>query len=148
MSSVSLRPPLTRLAVRIGGHRLWTIRGQLPISNHMVTTQMLDRTFQALSDPTRRGILALLAEGDATVGQLAEPFPVSRPAISKHLRVLEAAGLVHRLADGRRRRCSFHAAPLQEASAWVNQYRKLWETQLQALSEYLEPKTPQPGEPG
>lgn len=108
----------------------------------MVTNVSLDRTFSALADPTRRGILALLAQGEATVGQIAEPFPVSRPAISKHLRVLERAGLVHRLADGRLSRCSLNAQPMRVAWDWVNAYRKLWEHQLAALSDYLETSAP------
>lgn len=100
---------------------------------------MLDRTFAALADPTRRHILASLAEGEATVGELARPLPISRPAVSKHLRVLESAGLVRRLPDGRMSRCVLDATPLRAAWDWVSEYRQLWEHQLQSLADYLEP---------
>lgn len=109
------------------------------IGNHMVTNQSsLDLTFGALADGTRRAILARLAAGEATVGELAAPFAVSRPAISKHLRVLERAGLVRRSRDGRVSRCGLDAAPMQDAAEWVDQYRRFWEQQLDALADYLE----------
>jgi DNA-binding transcriptional ArsR family regulator len=98
----------------------------------------LDRVFMALADPTRRAILARLSRGDATVGALAEPFAMTRPAVSKHLNVLESAGLVYRLTDGRVNRCLFEGAPLAAASAWVERYRRYWEGRLDALAEYLE----------
>ncbi|HUP20252.1 MAG TPA: metalloregulator ArsR/SmtB family transcription factor [Gemmatimonadota bacterium] len=105
----------------------------------MVThNRRLDRTFAALADPTRRAILARLARGEATVGQLARPFAVSRPAVSKHLRVLERAGLVRREREGRYRRCALDAAPMREAAEWVEKYRKFWEGRLDSLSRYLE----------
>ncbi len=105
----------------------------------MVTNdQQLDLVFGALADATRRQILARLAKGEATVGELAAPFEISRPAISKHLRVLERAGLVHRTRDGRLRRCELEAEPMREASAWVERYREFWEDRLDALAEYLE----------
>ena len=100
--------------------------------------QHLDRTFAALSDPIRRAIVARLARGDATVGELARPFAVSRPAISKHLRVLEKAGLVRRTPEGRISRCELDAAPMREAADWVERYRVFWEGRLDALSRYLE----------
>ena len=104
----------------------------------MVTNSAaLDRTFGALADPTRRSILARLADGEATVGELARPFDVSRPAISKHLRVLERAGLVERTRDGRVSRCSLDAAPMREAAEWVERYRRYWEDQLESLSRYF-----------
>ncbi len=104
----------------------------------MVTDHSLDRTFSALADPIRRAILARLAEeGEATVGELAEPFDVSRPAISKHLRVLERAGLVRRAKDGRVSRCELDASPMKEAADWVERYRTFWEGQLDSLSRYL-----------
>jgi DNA-binding transcriptional ArsR family regulator len=108
----------------------------------MVTSQ-LDLTFGALADPTRRAILARLAEGNATVGELADPFDVSRPAISKHLRVLERAGLVRRTRDGRVSRCGLDATPMRDAAAWVERYRGFWEGQLDALANYLERTPPQ-----
>lgn len=105
----------------------------------MVTSsRRLDLTFGALADPTRRAILARLAQGEATVGQLARPFDVSRPAVSKHLRVLERAGLVRREREGRYRRCALDAGPMRDAAEWVERYRKFWEGQLDSLSRYLE----------
>jgi DNA-binding transcriptional ArsR family regulator len=98
----------------------------------------LDRLFGALADPTRRAILERLAAGEATVGELAEPFAMSRPAISKHLDVLERAGLVHRIPDGRVNRCRFDADPLATAAAWVERYRRYWEGQFDALEKYFE----------
>jgi DNA-binding transcriptional ArsR family regulator len=107
----------------------------------MVTNiRRLDLTFGALADPTRRAILARLAEGEATVGELASPFAMSRPAISKHLRVLERAGLVRRATDGRVSRCELDASPMQDAADWVERYRTFWEGQLDSLSRYLERK--------
>ncbi len=105
----------------------------------MVTNQRrLDRTFGALADSTRRAILARLATGDATVGELARPFRVSRPAISKHLRVLERAGLVRRRRQGRVSRCALDAAAMREAAEWVERYRAFWTGQLDALARYVE----------
>ena len=97
----------------------------------------LDRTFAALSDPTRRAILARLAEGHATVTELAAPFDMSLPAISKHLRVLEQAGLVARTIDGRMHRLRLVAQPLHEAATWIGHYQQFWEQQLDALADYL-----------
>jgi DNA-binding transcriptional ArsR family regulator len=98
----------------------------------------LDRVFAALADPTRRAILARLAKGEGTVGELAAPFAISRPAVSKHLNVLEAAGLIHRMPEGRINRCHFDPEPLKAATAWVDRYRRSWEKRLDALAEYLE----------
>ena len=115
------------------------------IGNQMVTNsrpRQLDLTFGALADATRREILARLARGEATVGELAAPFEISRPAISKHLRVLERAGLIHRTRDGRVRRCELEAAPMREASEWVGRYREFWEDRLDALADYLENNRP------
>jgi DNA-binding transcriptional ArsR family regulator len=99
---------------------------------------VLDTTFGALADPTRRAILAHLARGEAMVTELAEPFDVSLPAISKHLRVLESAGLLEREIDGRVHRCRLAAEPMKDAAAWIAQYRAFWETQFDALATYLE----------
>jgi len=105
----------------------------------MVTnSHELDLIFAALADPTRRSILERLAESNVTVGELARPFEISRPAISKHLRVLERAGLVQRTRDGRLSRCGLDAAPMRDAAEWVEKYRVFWESQLEALSRYLE----------
>jgi len=98
----------------------------------------LDATFAALADPTRRAILARLAEGDASVMELAEPFAMSQPAISKHLRVLENAGLISRSRDGQKRPCRIEAEPLQEANAWIETYREYWEHNFARLDDLLE----------
>jgi DNA-binding transcriptional ArsR family regulator len=88
---------------------------------------MLDATFGALADPTRRAILARLAKGDATVNELAEPFRMSLPAVSKHLKVLERAGLIARGRDAQRRPCRLEAGPLKEVAAFAERYRRHWE---------------------
>ena len=100
----------------------------------MVTNdRQLDSVFGALSDGTRRAILEMLADSDRTVGELARPFEISRPAISKHLRVLERAGLVRRTPEGRISRCALDAEPLKHAADWVDHYRDFWEGRLDAL---------------
>ena len=102
-----------------------------------VTAKTLDRTFSALSDPTRRAILRILANGERTVTELAEPFRISLPAISKHLRVLEKAGLLKQEKDGRIHRCHIVARPLRDASEWIAHYRQFWEQSFDRLDEYL-----------
>lgn len=104
----------------------------------MNTPARLDATFAALADPTRRAILARLALGEATVGELGEPFAMSQPAISKHLRVLELAGLIRRGRDAQRRPCRIEAAPLAEANAWLERYRQLWEMRFDDLDRLLD----------
>ena len=103
----------------------------------MIRTAQLDATFAALADPTRRAILARLALGEASVAELGEPFAMSQPAISKHLKVLELAGLVRRGRDAQRRPCRLEAAPLAEANAWLERYRALWESRFDALDTLL-----------
>lgn len=98
----------------------------------------LDATFAALADPTRRAILARLAGGEASVMELAEPFAMSQPAISKHLKVLERAGLISRSRDAQRRPCKIEAAPLADATRWLERYRELWEARYQRLDGVLE----------
>ena len=98
----------------------------------------LDATFAALADPTRRAILARLASGDASVTELAEPFAMSQPAISKHLRVLEHAGLISRGRDAQRRPCRIEARPLAEANGWLEGYRRFWEESFERLDTVLE----------
>jgi DNA-binding transcriptional ArsR family regulator len=98
----------------------------------------LDRVFQALSDRTRRALLRRLEAGPAMVTELAEPFRMSLPAVSKHLRVLEAAALIERRIDGRVHRCSLNAAPLAEAERWLGHYRLFWQDRLAALARYVE----------
>jgi DNA-binding transcriptional ArsR family regulator len=100
--------------------------------------QRLDATFAALADPTRRAILARLARGEASVLELAEPFAMSQPAISKHLKVLERAGLIARGRDAQRRPCRLVAAPLRDASQWIDGYREFWEASFDALDGVLE----------
>ncbi|MGD0930660.1 MAG: metalloregulator ArsR/SmtB family transcription factor [Candidatus Korobacteraceae bacterium] len=102
------------------------------------TSQQLDATFAALADPTRRAILARLASGEASVKELAEPFDMSQPAISKHLRVLERAGLISRSRDAQRRPCHIEARPLAEANRWLERYRQFWEANFQRLDSLLE----------
>jgi len=97
----------------------------------------LNATFAALSDPTRRAILARLAEGEASVGQLAAPFEMSLPAVSRHLKVLERAKLIEREKDAQWRRCRLRADGLKQASDWIGQYRRFWESQFDALAGYL-----------
>jgi DNA-binding transcriptional ArsR family regulator len=98
----------------------------------------LDATFQALADPTRRALLARLALGEASVSELAEPFAISQPAISKHLKVLEQAGLVAQGRDRQRRPRRIEPAPLAAASDWLESYRELWEARFQALDLLLD----------
>ncbi len=98
----------------------------------------LSSVFSALADPTRRAILARLALGGTSVGKLAAPFEMSLPAVSKHLRVLEAAGLIQRERQGRVRRCQLEARPLKEAADWIGDYRRFWDAQLDSLARYLE----------
>lgn len=97
----------------------------------------LDATFAALADPTRRAILARLARGEATVTELAAPFDMSLPAISKHLKVLERAGLVARSRDAQARPCRLTARPLEQAVQWLERYRRHWEDSFDRLDEYL-----------
>ena len=97
----------------------------------------LSTTFAALADPTRRAILARLAGGQATVTELSEPFEMSMPAISKHLKVLERAGLVARSRDAQWRPCRLEAAPLQDIAKWVERYRAMWEGRFDRLDAYL-----------
>lgn len=97
----------------------------------------LSATFSALADPTRRAILARLASGEASVTELAEPFDMSMPAISKHLKVLERAGLIVRGRDAQWRPCRLDAGPLKEVANWVGYYRKFWEESFDRLDEYL-----------
>ena len=107
----------------------------------MVTSarsRALNHVFGALADPTRRAILARLTRGEATVGELAEPFAMSRPAISKHLDVLERAGLLHRVPEGRVNRCRFEGAPLREAYALMENYRAFWDDQMSRLAGHFE----------
>lgn len=104
----------------------------------MVASDTLDATFAALADPTRRAILARLAAGDATVTELAAPFAMSQPAVSKHLRVLERAGLISRSRDAQRRPCRLVAEPLKTATDWLADYRDYWEASYRKLDALLD----------
>ena len=105
---------------------------------HPPSPASLDLTFAALADPTRRAILARLAQGEATVLELAEPFDMSLPAISRHLKVLENAGLIARGRDAQRRPCRLEAGPLQDVAAYAAQYRRHWEESFDKLEAHLE----------
>jgi len=98
----------------------------------------LDLVFSALADPTRRRIVARLAEGEATVGDLAAPIDMSLPAVSKHLKVLERAGLIDRERDGRIHRCRLNADPMRDVADWVQQYGRFWSAQFDSLAKYVE----------
>jgi DNA-binding transcriptional ArsR family regulator len=104
----------------------------------MTPSSRLDATFAALADPTRRAILARLASGEASVTELAEPFAMSQPAISKHLKVLEQAGLISRGRDAQRRPRRLDGKPLADASAWLERYRRFWEDSFQRLDGLLD----------
>ena len=102
------------------------------------STERLNRTFAALADPTRRAILARLAAGEASVTELAEPFSMSLPAVSKHLKVLERAGLIARGRERQWRPSRLEAGPLKEVADWTDRYRRFWEESYDRLDEYLE----------
>ena len=103
----------------------------------MVPPDRLSATFAALADPTRRAILSRLAAGEASVTELAAPFEMSMPAVSRHLRVLEHAGLIARGREAQWRPCRLEAAPLRDVAAWVGHYRRFWEQSLDRLDDYL-----------
>lgn len=103
-----------------------------------MTPARLDATFSALADPTRRAILARLAQGEASVMELAAPFAMSQPAISKHLKVLERAGLISRGRAAQRRPCRLVARPLRDAGAWIGDFREFWEASFNALDDVLD----------
>jgi DNA-binding transcriptional ArsR family regulator len=108
----------------------------------------LSETFQALADPTRRAILARLARGESSVNELAEPFAMSLPAVSKHLKVLERAGLISRSRDAQYRPCKLEARSLKSVDAWLEDYRRFWEARFDRLEAYLrkiQPETPKRG---
>jgi DNA-binding transcriptional ArsR family regulator len=109
-----------------------------------MATDLLSSTFAALADPTRRAILSRLASGETTVMELAAPFEMSLPAVSKHLKVLERAGLITRGREAQWRPCKLEAAPLQDASDWLEGYRHFWEQRLDRLEDYLRDLQAQP----
>jgi DNA-binding transcriptional ArsR family regulator len=103
-----------------------------------MTADHLSVTFSALADPTRRAILARLALGEATVGELAEPFAMSLPAVSKHLKVLERAGLISRSREAQWRPCRIEPGPLKDVAGWLEHYRRFWDESFDRLDEYLQ----------
>jgi DNA-binding transcriptional ArsR family regulator len=103
-----------------------------------MTSDQLSATFSALADPTRRAILARLASGETSVGELAEPFHITLPAVTKHLNVLERAGLIARGRDAQWRPCRLQAGPLKDAASWIAEYRQHWEQRLDRLDAYLQ----------
>lgn len=102
------------------------------------STDQLSATFAALADPTRRAILARLSLGETSVTELAQPFQMTMPAVTKHLKVLERAGLITRGREAQWRPCKLDAAPLKDAASWVDQYRQFWEARLDRLDDYLQ----------
>jgi DNA-binding transcriptional ArsR family regulator len=104
----------------------------------------LSQTFSALADPTRRAILARLADGDATVGELAEPFEMSLPAVSRHLKVLTQAGLIERSTEAQWRRCTLRGEGFRAAADWIEFYRRFWEAQFDRLDAFLARTAPPP----
>src|ERR1700729_2253774 len=107
---------------------------------NILVMKMLDTAYAALSDPTRRAILARLALGEATVGELSAPFPISGPAISRHLRVLEEASLIAREKDGQQRRCRLSPAAMANAAEWIETQRAFWNGSLDRLAQHLKMK--------
>jgi len=108
----------------------------------MKNMDRLSNTFAALADPTRRGILARLAHGEATVGDLAQPYRISLPAVSRHLKVLESAGLIERQVAGPWRVCKLKAQAMGDAHAWLDEFRRYWEDSLERLADLLEKPIP------
>lgn len=111
----------------------------------MHSQDKLSLTFTALADPTRRAILAKLSRGETTVKDLAKPFEISAPAITKHLKVLERAGLISRGRDAQWRPCKIEEQPLREAASWIEEHRKIWEESFDRLDEYLKTMTQKKG---
>jgi len=109
-----------------------------------MATDRLSSTFAALADPTRRAILARLALGETSVTDLAKPFEMSMPAVSKHLKVLERAGLISRGREAQWRPCRLDAGPLKDAASWIEEYRRFWSPHLDALERYLDRMQPSP----
>jgi DNA-binding transcriptional ArsR family regulator len=110
----------------------------------MMSSDSLSQVFSALADPTRRAILARLSKGEASVSELASPFEISLPAISKHLKVLEKAGLIERTRNAQWRPCRLRAAPLKDAAEWIDDYRRHWEERFDRLDAYLKAVTSRP----
>jgi DNA-binding transcriptional ArsR family regulator len=114
---------------------------------YLLNMDTLSQTFSALADPTRRAILARLAESDATVGELAEPFDMSLPAVSRHLKVLTTAGLIERSTEAQWRRCTLRGEGLRSAADWIEFYRRFWEASFDRLDAFLAGTAPKPDAP-
>lgn len=128
-----------------------TLYFTIRLFNYMVlfmTTDPLSSIFAALADPTRRAILTRLSRGEVTVQELAKPFDMTLPAVSKHLKVLERAGLIQRGREAQWRPCRLHAAPLKKAAHWLESYRQFWEERLDRLDDYLRTLQSLPAKPG
>jgi DNA-binding transcriptional ArsR family regulator len=125
---------LTNMLNIVGVSRRTRTRRRAPVAS----ANQLDLLFSALGDRTRRALLARLARSPAIVTELAAPFDLSLPAVSRHIRVLEAAGLVRRTVEGRIHRCALAAEPLRTADAWLQHYRHFWDSNLEALAQYVE----------
>lgn len=104
--------------------------------------QQMDTVFTALADSTRRGMIDRLSKGPATIGELGRPFAISKPAVTKHVKMLERAGLVTRRKDGRIHHCKLNPKPMKQAEAWIETHRKFWEASLSALARYVEETKP------
>src|SRR5262245_43061198 len=126
------------------GNDLWGGVDRKPYLTYLLNMDQLSQTFSALADPTRRAILARLATGAATVGELAEPFDMSLPAVSRHLRVLTDAGLIERHTEAQWRRCELRAEGMRAAADWIEEYRRFWESQFERLEAYLKRTAPPP----
>ncbi len=136
----SVHPPLppAKKPVDKTSRALYKTIRLINLTVNYMTTDRLSNTFAALADPTRRAILAQLLLGERSVGELAGPFQMSAPAVSKHLRVLERAGLIAQRRDAQWRRCRITADPLKEVSDWTERYRQIWEERLDRLDEYVQ----------
>ena len=120
---------------------------ELPYLTYWLNVDALTQTFSALADPTRRAILARLATGAATVGELAEPFDISLPAVSRHLKVLTEAGLIVRSTEAQWRRCTLRGEGMREAADWIEFYRRFWEQQFDQLDAFLARTAAKPAAP-
>lgn len=120
---------------------------ELPYLTYWLNVDALTQTFSALADPTRRAILARLATGAATVGELAEPFDISLPAVSRHLKVLTEAGLIERSTEAQWRRCTLRGEGMREAADWIEFYRRFWEQQFDQLDAFLARTAAKPAAP-
>lgn len=135
---MATRQPATVTGETLGFDARRRLYNHMVMSQAVLTEDELDRAFGALADPTRRAILARLANGDAGVLEVAQPFRMSQPAITKHLKVLEGAGLISRHRDARRRLCHLEPKRLEKLSEWVGTYRDFWEESFERLDDYID----------